>query len=332
MTRDLERYLRSFGADATVGDPAVLATTAAYERGGPPAASYQVTVLGLSNPELPPFGLGLRYGSTAAHRLRNRAAMVLARRVVFRAASRTLRAQYRQLGLRERDFAGVPTNPCLMLQPTVPALEYPCSTLPPQLHFVGALLPEPPIADLPGWWSDLDDGRPVVVVTQGTVATNAAELIAPALAGLADRDLWVVAAGVKDRAALGRVPGNARLEAFVPFTKLLPRSSALVTNGGYGGVLTALSNGVPVVCAGTTEDKPEVANRVAYAGVGVNLRTNRPSPSTVAAAVDRVLAEPRFRQRAQAMQAELAAHDAPVECADLLERLVMEGRPVLPRG
>ena len=40
----------------------------------------------------------------------------------------------------------------------------------------------------------------------------------------------------------------------------------MVTNGGYGGVQQALANGVPLVVAGDSEDKPEVAARVAVVG------------------------------------------------------------------
>ena len=36
----------------------------------------------------------------------------------------------------------------------------------------------------------------------------------------------------------------------------------MLTNGGYGGVQYALAHGVPLVVAGDTEDKPEVAARV----------------------------------------------------------------------
>ena len=43
---------------------------------------------------------------------------------------------------------------------------------------------------------------------------------------------------------------------------LLPRTDVLVTNGGYGGVQQALAHGVPLVVAGRTEDKVEVAARV----------------------------------------------------------------------
>ena len=62
----------------------------------------------------------------------------------------------------------------------------------------------------------------------------------------------------------------------IPHDLLLPKVDVMVTNGGYGAVQRALSMGVPLVVAGNTEDKPEVAARVAWAGAGVNLKTGTP--------------------------------------------------------
>jgi UDP:flavonoid glycosyltransferase YjiC (YdhE family) len=59
----------------------------------------------------------------------------------------------------------------------------------------------------------------------------------------------------------------------------------MITNGGYGGVQHAIRYGIPVVVAGESADKAEVAARVEYSGVGVNLRTAHPSPEAIAAAV-----------------------------------------------
>lgn len=125
------------------------------------------------------------------------------------------------------------------------------------------------------------------------------------------------------------LPDNARGASFIPFNELMPHVSAMVTNGGYGGVTIALSNGVPLVCAGTTEDKPEVGNRVAFATVGINLKTSSPSPDEVRAAVVRVLGNPAYREQAQRLREEYAAHDGPTEAANLLERLVETKQPVL---
>ncbi|MBA2715235.1 MAG: glycosyl transferase, partial [Rubrobacteraceae bacterium] len=84
-----------------------------------------------------------------------------------------------------------------------------------------------------------------------------------------------------------------------------------------------------IVCDGTTEDKPEICNRVAFSGVGINLKTNKPTPEQVHKAVNQVLSEPRYHQRARQLQTELAQHDAPAEAASLPERLADTQRPVV---
>jgi UDP:flavonoid glycosyltransferase YjiC (YdhE family) len=85
----------------------------------------------------------------------------------------------------------------------------------------------------------------------------------------------------------------------VPFKPLLPYVKAYVTNGGFGGVQYALANGVPIVAAGATEDKPEVANRVAYSGVGINLRMNQPTSEQIRVAVRQVLTHERYQAAAR---------------------------------
>jgi UDP:flavonoid glycosyltransferase YjiC (YdhE family) len=108
-----------------------------------------------------------------------------------------------------------------------------------------------------------------------------------------------------------------------------------VTNGGYGGITNALAHGVPIISGGISEDKPEVSNRVAHAGVGINLKTARPSPEKVRQAVREILQTPRYREKARAVQQAFARHDAPLEAALLLETLSQTGQPVprsLPSG
>ena len=80
----------------------------------------------------------------------------------------------------------------------------------------------------------------------------------------------------------------------------------------------ALSHGVPLVVSGGQEDKPEVAGRVAWAGVGRRLRSERPSAAAVGAAVRKVLADPRYRARAQQVARDMAASPGLAQ----LERIV----------
>lgn len=70
-----------------------------------------------------------------------------------------------------------------------------------------------------------------------------------------------------------------------------------------------------------------------WSGVGVNLRTDRPTPKAIATAVQRVLREPTFRERAHALQAETEDTDAARVAADVLEELgTNRGAIPLARG
>jgi MGT family glycosyltransferase len=327
---DLQAHLTRRPADVIVGDPSVGATFMVNERGGPPNAVYNITCLGINGREVAPFGLGLMPNGSLAGRARNRALEFLAPNVIFRKVSQEIERQCKVLGVAPRKFTGVLLSPFLFLQPTAEAFEYRRSDLPPQVHFIGALLPDAPDDFTPpAWWAEVvDKQRPVVLVTQGTVATKAEELVAPTVQALAGDDVLVIAAGA-DPASLPTVPANARVERFVPFKPLMPMVDVYVTNGGFGGVQFALANGVPVVAGGKTEDKAEIANRVAYSGCGINLKTATPTAQQVGEAVRKVLNDPSYRDSARRIQAELAAKDAATEAATLLERLAETKAPVL---
>lgn len=115
---------------------------------------------------------------------------------------------------------------------------------------------------------------------------------------------------------------------YIPYDELLPHAAAFVTNGGWTGLTIALHHGVPIVQAGTTEEKAENGARVQWSGAGLRLGTTRPKPDAVRAAVRRVLGEPGFAAAAGRLRAEFAAHDAGRESADLLEELARTRRPV----
>jgi UDP:flavonoid glycosyltransferase YjiC (YdhE family) len=174
-------------------------------------------------------------------------------------------------------------------------------------------------------------GKPVIHVTQGTVATEVDDLIAPTLQALADEDVLVVAAtGGKpiESLKLAPLPANARVEPFIPYYHLLPHVDVMVTNGGYNGVQAALAFGIPMVVAGQTEEKPEICARVEWAGVGINLKTKTPTPRQIKNAVKKILHSPDYRQKAQLIQADIARYDAPIRAAKLLEQLAATKQPV----
>jgi len=211
---------------------------------------------------------------------------------------------------------------------STPAFEYSRRDQPGHFHFVGPILLEPNRAfQAPRWWSALSEPEPVILVNQGTIATVLDDLIAPAIQGLRDQQMQVVAVPVRD-GQLGELPGNVHTDLFIPFDHLLPHVDVMVTNGGYGGTQLALAHGIPLVVAGETEDKREVAARVEWSGAGINLRKQRPSPQAIREAVKEVLENPAYRRHAKRIQADFAKYDAPARAAELLEALARgEGPP-----
>ena len=134
----------------------------------------------------------------------------------------------------------------------------------------------------------------------------------PALTALAPSKYLVVATtGGRHTGELRRrFPGdNVVVEDFVDYDALMPHASLFVSSGGYGSVMQALVNGVPLVVAGKLEGKNDISARLDYRGLALDLRTDRPSPRQIRRAVARVLGDPRYRERVARLRKELAAYD-----------------------
>jgi UDP:flavonoid glycosyltransferase YjiC (YdhE family) len=108
---------------------------------------------------------------------------------------------------------------------------------------------------------------------------------------------------------------------------LLPKVDVMVTNGGYGAVQRSVATGVPLVVAGSTEDKPEVAARVAWSGAGMNLKTGTPTPTMIRSAVREILDDGRYLRRARELEAAFAQRDGIAEIAALVDDVIRERCP-----
>ena len=169
----------------------------------------------------------------------------------------------------------------------------PGAYVPPNTEWVGALLPHRAAATAPLDPRIVERSGQVVVVSQGTVDNHdPRKLMIPAIEAFAggDRLLVVVTGGVGTAELRSRYPhDNVLIEDFVDFDLLFPHTELYVTNGGLGGVLLALSHGVPLLVAGTREGKGDINARLAYRGLAVDLRTETPSARAIARGAERVL-------------------------------------------
>ncbi|HKP40069.1 nucleotide disphospho-sugar-binding domain-containing protein [Mycobacterium sp.] len=303
----------------------------------PPVLAYSTTPLMIGSRDTAPSGMGLPPSSTPSGRLRNRALNLLSQKVLLRQSQNA--ANYLLDRLNSRPLPMFILDSGLLadryIAPTVPEFDYPRSDLPAHVRYVGTVHQAPSRGFRPPpWWPQLDGDRPVVHVTQGTIDNaDLGRLLEPTIEALGDEDVIVVATtGGRDVSQLrGPLPMNTLVAEYIPHDVLLPRVDVMVTNGGYGAVQRALSTGVPLVVAGDTEDKPEVAARVAWTGAGINLRTGAPTPGAVRAAVREVLGDGRYLRRARELEAAFARRDGVAEITALVDEVVSERRGVVRR-
>lgn len=325
--RAVESLLESGSFDAIIGE-ASFTGLAPYLARAPkdrlPVVGVSAVPVIMASVDAAPFGTALQPGTSGLARARNSALNAFLLRGPFRPVELAVKDAMAEVGVPPSgvsffDFAYRSFD--LLFQLSVESMEYPRRELPSTVRFVGPLRHgRPHASDRPDWWGDLDAGRPVVHVSQGTIDNvDLGRLIVPTLRALASEDVLVVATtGGRPIAELeaamgGRLPNNARVAEFLPYDELLPLCDVFVTNGGFGGVQRALAAGVPLVVAGSTEEKPEVAARVQWAGCGINLRTGSPRPDRVRDAVRQVLHDTSYRAVSEVLRDEIRALPDPID-------------------
>jgi MGT family glycosyltransferase len=314
-------------ADAVVINFALYGAMAAAEKARVPHAVLVPGLYEVPCPGAPPFGFGLRPNVSVVGRLRDR----LLTRLVTREYARglpALNAARVYLGL---DRLGHPwqqfdrADRVLVL--TSQAFDWPASSRPPNVCYVG------PQLDDPAWaqpWSSpwpADHPDPLLLLSFSTTFQNQAALlqrVMDATAGLPVRVL--VTLGPTLTPDLFHVPPNVHLASSVAHAQVFPQTAAVVTHAGHGTVIRALAAGLPLICLPIGRDQPDVTARVVARGAGIRL-SPKARVQQVRHAVQRVLADARFREAAQRLAQAIAVEVQQSRAVEQLEDVAV----TLPR-
>ena len=175
------------------------------------------------------------------------------------------------------------------------------------------------------------DDRPLVYLTWGTVQSDTARL-APLLGSLAALPVRVlVAVGpAGDPDALGSQPANVHVERWVDQPLVLDHCSVVASHAGSGTFLGALARGLPQLCLPQAADQFRNAEGGVRAGAALSLSPAQATPTAVAEAVIRLLAEPDCRRSAEHVAAEIRAMPSPADVVDVLLRTAQRRDPGAP--
>jgi UDP:flavonoid glycosyltransferase YjiC (YdhE family) len=209
----------------------------------------------------------------------------------------------------------------LVLSPFPASLRDPAFPFPETTHFFRAISPAPG-AEPP--WAVRRDEAPTVYFTLGTVFNlESGDLFSRVLAGLRDLPVNVVATVGPhiDPGEFDPLPDHIHVAQYIRQSQVLPHCSAVVSHGGSGSVLGALTYGLPSVLLPMGADQPQNAARCEELGVARVLDAVTAPPDAVRESVLTVLSDPAYRAAAEPLRDEIAGLPDPADAVTLIERL-----------
>ncbi len=280
-----------------------------------PVLGVGVVPLTSNSHDLPPAGMGAMPSSSFFGKKKQGFMRWMAKNVLFAKSNNVMKEVFGEYGIdlsADNVFDLMPTKCNIVLQTGTPGFEYSRSDMPLSVRFAGPLLPYSKPTGGNAWYDKrLSAYKKIVLVTQGTVEKDNSKLLVPALEALKNSDyLVVVTTGGSNTESLRSryAAPNVIIEDFIPFNDIMPYADVYVTNGGMGGVQLSIQANLPMVTAGVHEGKNEICARVGYFNLGINLKTERPTPVQIRKAVQEVAGNESYRKNVSVLQQEFAGY------------------------
>lgn len=329
VLREAPPSIRSQGVDALLIDQTIFGGATVAQRLELPFVTVSCALLLHSEPGVPPVNTGWRYYSAAWARLRNRLGHWLLASLA-RPITEVVADYRRHHNLPLLADSSQGWSPLAQICQQPPAFEYPRRQLPAWFHFTGPLIDQTSRGRVAFPWAQLS-GKPLIYASMGTIQNQHLGLftsIAEACSHL-DAQLVIVLGGGSPPDALPPLPGSPLVVGFAPQLELLARATLTITHAGLNTVLESLSCGVPMVAIPIANDQPGVAARVAWSSSGAVVPLKGASVSRLRTAINRVWNEPSYRANAHRLQQDIAAAGGVGRAADIVEKAIVTGRPVL---
>jgi MGT family glycosyltransferase len=171
-----------------------------------------------------------------------------------------------------------------------------------------------------GEWRPAGD-RPVLFISLGTLYNERPEHLRRFAEAFGQLEWQVVMSvgGSSSTAAGGELPPNFELHEWVPQLSVLEHASVFLTNGGLGGITSALQQGTPMVLVPEAAEQLMHAGQVADLGLGRIVSLADSTPEQLRDAVLAVAADQAMAARADELRAVIRAAGGTRRAADVIE-------------
>lgn len=328
---DIQEIHQTFPFDLLIADVAFSAIPFVKEKMGIPVIGIGIVPLTESSRDLGPVGLGLTPSTGFFGRRKQDMMRFIADNIIFRKSNKVMRQVFRQYDIdpgTSNVFDTLTRKATLLLQSGTPGFEFTRSDLGKNIRFIGPLLPYTTSTKRAPWYHPkLEQYDKVILVTQGTVEKDPEKIIVPTLEAFKDSNYLVIATtgGSKTAELQARYKAdNLIIEDFIPFDDVMPYANVYVTNGGYGGVLLGIRHQLPLVVGGIHEGKLEINARVGYFKLGVDMKTEKPTPEQLKQSVEEVLANEVYKQHVKKLGEEFKRYQPNVLCAGYVAEVLQQ--------
>ena len=330
---DITMLRDEFPFDAMVCDCLFTAIPFVKEKLQVPVISIGIAPLIASSKNLPPAGLGMTPSYSFWGKRKQDLLRFVADKILLSKSNNTIKRLLRLYDLRMEGgnlFDMLTRTATLFLQSGVPGFEYRRGDLGKNIRFTGAMLPYKSAVNTTKWQHPkLARYNKIILATQGTVEKDVNKILVPTLEAFKNSDclLIVTTGGSSTKQLREKYPQeNIIIEDFIPFDEVMPHANLYITNGGYGGVLLAIRNNLPMIVAGVHEGKNEITTRVGYFNLGVDLKTETPEASTIKEAAERVFNDGRYKRNVKKLANEFASYNANELCTRYIHELLQAER------
>jgi rhamnosyltransferase subunit B len=171
----------------------------------------------------------------------------------------------------------------------------------------------------------LEAGPAPVLFTLGSAAVMNAgdfyEQSAEAAEMLGTRAVLLI--GADDRNLPKRkLPDSICVARYAPYSKIFPRASVIVHQGGIGTTAQALRAGRPMLVMPYSHDQPDNARRVRRLGLAEVLGRSRYQAKAVARLIEQLQREKSYAERAGAVATQVTAENGAAAACDALESIL----------
>lgn len=170
----------------------------------------------------------------------------------------------------------------------------------------------------------LSSGEPPLVFTLGSAAVLAAgdfyEVSAQAAIELGKRAVLLIGSDERNKPKR-QLPSSICVAEYAPYSKLFPKASIVVHQGGVGTTAQCLAAGKPMLIMPYSHDQPDNARRMKRLGVAKVIQKANYTPQKVTRKVSKILDRPEIAQRAEVVAEEVSREVGVKTACDALEAL-----------